>query len=186
MSEEEEQDDEVFEGEDESEGDSNLTEEEQSWIQWFVNLRGNSFFCEVDEEFIQYDFNLTGLQSLVPYYDYALDFILDVDVPTDTLTDDQQEIVESAAEILYGLIHARYILTARGMQRMFDKFQENEFGRCPRVYCSGQSCLPTGMSDQMRNYPVNIYCPKCQELYYPRSAKQAGLDGAYFGTTFGE
>ena len=114
----------------------------------------------------------------------VLDFILDVDVPTDSLTEEQQETAETAAEVLYGLIHARYILTARGMQRMFEKYQEAEFGRCPRVNCHGQSCLPVGLSDQQRNYPVNIYCPKCQELYYPRSTKQAGLDGAFFGTTF--
>jgi casein kinase II subunit beta len=68
---------------DESDGSSHLTasDDETPWISWFVCLRGNDFFCEIDEDFIQDDFNLTGLHSLVPYYDYALDFILDVDIP---------------------------------------------------------------------------------------------------------
>ena len=45
---------------------------------------------------------------MVPCYDYALDMILDVEIPLeDSLTEEQQEIVESAAEMLYGLIHAR-------------------------------------------------------------------------------
>jgi len=48
--------------------------------------------------FLQDDFNLTGLNVLVPYYDYALDMVLDVEMPMeDSLTEEQQEIVESAA-----------------------------------------------------------------------------------------
>ena len=55
---------------------------------------------------------MTGLNTLVPYYDYALDMVLDVEMPMeDSLTEEQQEIVESAAEMLYGLIHARYVLS---------------------------------------------------------------------------
>jgi hypothetical protein len=47
---------------------------------------------------LQDDFNLTGLNVLVPYYDYALDMVLDVEMPMeDSLTEEQQEIVESAA-----------------------------------------------------------------------------------------
>jgi hypothetical protein len=44
--------------------------------QWFCSLQGNEFFTEVSEDFVQDQFNLTGLGSLVPYYDYALDIIL--------------------------------------------------------------------------------------------------------------
>ena len=51
-------------------------------------------------------------------YEHSLDLILDIDIPLDKMSEAQQEIVESGAELLYGLIHARFILTPRGMQRM--------------------------------------------------------------------
>ncbi|PIA31083.1 hypothetical protein AQUCO_05300123v1 [Aquilegia coerulea] len=158
--------------------------DDTSWISWFCNLRGNEFFCEVDDEYIQDDFNLCGLSSQVPYYDYALDLILDVESSHgDMFTEEQNELVESAAEMLYGLIHVRYILTSKGMSAMLDKYKNYDFGRCPRVYCCGQPCLPVGQSDIPRSSTVKIYCPKCEDIYYPRS-KYQDIDGAYFGTTF--
>ncbi|EPS62636.1 hypothetical protein M569_12153, partial [Genlisea aurea] len=156
-----------------------------SWISWFCNLRGNEFFCEVDDEYIQDDFNLCSLSNQFPYYDSALDLILDVESSHgDMITEEQNELVESAAEMLYGLIHARYILTTKGMAAMLEKYKNYEFGRCPRAYCCGQPCLPVGPSDIPHSNTVKIYCPKCEDIYYPRSKYQGNIDGAYFGTTF--
>ncbi|KAL7580811.1 hypothetical protein ACA910_001088 [Epithemia clementina (nom. ined.)] len=180
-------DEEFEEDEDDEEESSEMSpsDEDGSWIAWFCSLRGNEFFCEVDEDYIQDDFNLTGLNTMVPYYDYALDMVLDVEMPMeDSLTEEQQEIVESAAEMLYGLIHARYIVTNRGMHSMYEKYRTAAFGRCPQVFCQGQPVLPVGLSDLPRNYTVNVFCPRCQGLFFPRSTRQANIDGAYFGTTF--
>ncbi|KAK3023214.1 hypothetical protein RJ639_043326 [Escallonia herrerae] len=159
--------------------------DDTSWISWFCNLRGNECFCEVDDDYIQDDFNLCGLSSQVPYYDYALDLILDVESSYDNMfTEEQNELVESAAEMLYGLIHVRYILTTKGMAAMLEKYKNAEFGRCPRVFCCGQPCLPVGQSDTPRQSTVKTYCPKCEDIFTPRSRFQDNVDGSYFGTTF--
>ena len=160
-------------------------DEEIPWIMWFCGLKGNEFFCEVDEEFIKDDFNLTGLASMVPFYDFAIDMIIDQPTPgEEDLTDEQQHMVESAAETLYGLIHARFITTPKGLALMEEKYQQYHFGRCPRVYCAGQAVLPVGQSDVVRESSVKVFCPTCEDIYYPRSSHHKSLDGAFWGTTF--
>ena len=91
-------------------------------VSWFCSLKGNEFFAEVEHEFMQDDFNLTGLSAQVPYYEYALDTILDAESSAASrFSKEQQDAIESAAELLYGLIHARYIITPRGMSAMLEK-----------------------------------------------------------------
>jgi len=177
--------DEIGSYDDTDDSEVSRSDEDMSWISWFCSLKGNEFFVEVDEEYIRDDFNLTGLTSQVPYYDYALDLILDNEPASDeALTTEQQEMIEHAAELLYGLIHARYIMTSRGMALMRDKFCAADFGRCPRVLCYGFPVLPVGQSDIPCINTVKIYCSKCEDIYHPKYSRHSGIDGAYFGTTF--
>lgn len=63
----------------ESESLSESGTEGLTWISWFCSLNGHQYFAEVAEQFIEDDFNLTGLNQLVPFYKEALEMILDVE-----------------------------------------------------------------------------------------------------------
>ena len=44
------------------------------------------------------------------------------------------ELNQEASD-LYGLIHNRYILTARGLAKIYQKYLMGVFGYCPRALC---------------------------------------------------
>ncbi|KIM39285.1 hypothetical protein M413DRAFT_447230 [Hebeloma cylindrosporum] len=153
-----------------------------TWVSWFLSSKGNEYFCEVDEDFILDRFNLTGLNNEVANYPQALDLI------TDSLDDDIQDELRGSldvqARLLYGLIHARWIVTARGLTKMLEKYKRADFGRCPRVLCASQPLLPVGLTDIPYEKSVKLYCGRCEDLYSPKSSRHGSIDGAYFGTTF--
>ncbi|KAI8038849.1 casein kinase II subunit beta' [Drosophila gunungcola] len=157
--------------------------DESAWIHWFCKQRGNEFFCEVDEDYIHDKFNLNFLDSNVTNYRCALEVILDLNSGSASDAPAEPEL-EASAEKLYGLIHARFILTNRGIELMLDKYQKGAFGTCPRAFCQRQSVLPIGLSDNPGEEMVRIYCPKCNDVYIPKAARHSNLDGAYFGTGF--
>lgn len=62
-------------------------------------------------------FNLTGLNNDVQNYSQALELITD-SLDDEDLDDEQRDAIENSARYLYGLIHARYIITSRGLAKM--------------------------------------------------------------------
>lgn len=73
--------------------------------------------------------------------------------PVDMLTDEQNEMVESAAEMLYGLIHVRYILTSKGMNAMVNASDTFSL----QVWCLNVVCVcPLGVC-----WPVTCFNANC-------------------------
>jgi casein kinase II subunit beta len=73
--------------------------------------------CEVERSYIEDGFNLYGLRACVSNFSDCLDLILDRIGPDDS---DDSHLTQSACT-LYGLIHARYIITAHGLDAMYNK-----------------------------------------------------------------
>jgi len=101
----------------------------------------------------------------------------------DEMIEDEAEIKKSA-EVVYGLIHARYIQTTKGMKQMLLRYQKGIFGTCSRVLCEHQPLLPIGQSTVPRVSPVRFYCPRCQDVFLPQKSRHENVDGAYFGPCF--
>lgn len=99
------------------------------------------------------------------------------------LADDAFLELNQEASDLYGLLHCRFISTPRGMAKVYQKFLNGVFGTCPRALCDRQKVLPVGLSDTLRTSRFKTFCPRCEEVYIPKT-REINLDGAFFGTSF--
>lgn len=216
----------------------------ETWIGLFCSVLGHEFFAEVPEDFIEDEFNLTGLEEYVPvYFQEALEMILDIepdyeDGEYDDDDDDNEygdeidseeaeaeaeeeaaavaaagggeggdlrdvydrspsrrrrtrsnkelSLIRSQAEVLYGLIHQRFITSGTGLSTMMDKYEQNHFGGCPRASCHGCRVLPMGLSDDplTSSECVKLFCPSCLDIYTPPNRRHHRVDGVFFGSTF--
>ncbi|KAI8378335.1 casein kinase II, regulatory subunit [Blakeslea trispora] len=171
--------DRIFDRDEDENSDSNTDGSLQSWISWFCSLSGHEYYIEVPEDFIEDEFNLTGLASVIPYYTEALEMILDIepedDHPQEWVDPNQ---IEPYAAMLYGLIHSRYLLTRTGLRLMAERFREKQFGVCPRYYCEQSPVIPCGRFDELARESVRLYCPRCMDLYCPPNMYQS-IDGKH-------
>ena len=94
-------------------------------------------------------------------------------------------VIESSAEMLYGLIHQRFICSRAGIQLMSEKYELGHFGVCPRTNCNQTRTLPVGLSDIPGEDTVKLFCPSCLDVYVPPNSRFQTVDGAFFGRTFG-
>lgn len=94
-----------------------------------------------------------------------------------------KEQIRKGAITLYGLLHARYIRTENGMQKINAKYKRGVYGICPRVKCEPQATLPMGIFDVPGQSSIKLFCPRCKEVYdSPKQFKK--IDSAFFGTVF--
>ena len=127
-----------------------------------------------------------GLRETVNHFKICLDIILDRADPEDF---NPSLNLQRSVQDLYGLIHARFILTKRGQDKMCRKYKQCEFGVCPLLTCEAQPVLPVGLKDDLGEQNVLVYCPRCKNVMVPAVMacsryEEVELDGAYFGSTF--
>jgi casein kinase II subunit beta len=142
--------------------------------------------AEIDEDFIRDQFNLYGLQVSFTKEKFRalIKMILSPLAPNEEDLNDETflELNQDASD-LYGLIHSRFIHSARGLAKIYQKFLCGIYTNCPRALCDRQKVVPVGRSDELKVSRFKVYCPRCEEVYLPKF-RSVNIDGAYFGTSF--
>ncbi|KAG0174120.1 casein kinase 2 regulatory subunit [Apophysomyces sp. BC1015] len=175
-----------------SSSSSSTNNSEQNWIAQFCSWSGHEYYVEVPEDYIDDQFNMTGLSAIVPHYDQALEMILDMEpvsyqeeqysVQTPLVEEEESSdddgfwkerpkprtcvsdplVIGGSAVLLYGLIHQRYLLTSQG-QRIMAESPEN-----PKLdLVDGAHFGSTYLHLLFMSYPQLVPAPKCH-IYQPR------------------
>jgi casein kinase II subunit beta len=153
---------------------------EASWVSWFLQTPRGAIFIRIDTDYLNNNYNFYGLRQKVPNFKYALDLIRGPYLSTKP--PEWPADIDDYGLCLYGLLHARFLLTAAGQDLMHEKFgTAGAYPLCPRLLCRGRPCLPYGQSDDLAQSSVQLFCPNCQDVYASADPKFANMDGAFFG-----
>lgn len=159
------------------------------WVIKFLQGRPKDALIAVPRDFLADGFNLVHLPPLIerlngstdtafPLYKAALRVILSTeDVPNVPPT------VQRAAEMLYTLVHARFITSPRGLDtvRRLLLHDKTMFGKCPRPSCRGMPLLPHGETSEYSGHGAQRYCCACGQAW---EFWDSQVDGSAWGRTF--
>jgi casein kinase II subunit beta len=159
-----------------------------SWVDYFCSELRGRYFVKIESSYLTDNFNLFGLRAKArdnqQTFRCAVDAIRGPYLPSDRRPEDWPPDVEIAAVRLYGLLHARFLLTHNALAQMYDKYARDEFPRCPRTCCDGHVCLPYGPSEEIGVSVLRMFCPRCKEVYVSDDRVSDKIDGAYFGPSW--
>jgi hypothetical protein len=144
--------------------------------------------------------------SAYPIYRRALQLILqeDENYNIETEVESGEDLIipyyaiQKAAEALYLMVHARFVISPRGLEaiRHVMMMDPTVFGKCPRTSCRGCGLLPYGFSNDYTFAtpvsktkadpppPENLchrYCPSCGEVWISWDSK---TDGCAWGPSW--
>ena len=107
--------------------------------------------------------------------------------------------IQKAAEALYLMVHARFVISPRGLEavRHVMALDNTVFGKCPRSTCKGTGLLPYGYSNDYTSDATiatitaatrkehdsccHRYCPSCGEVWISWESK---TDGCAWGPSW--
>ena len=145
-----------------------------SWIDLFLKTQQGHLFVVISDDFIRQAASNPAISERFSNIQELLNLILEKDIEEITPDD-----VQKQAEVLYGLIHQKFLLTEEGRLSMIEKQKRGEFPKCPRVFCHDFTCVPYGSSNELKRDVVKLFCPNCTDVY--NYDNNCHIDGAYFG-----
>lgn len=158
--------------------------ERVKWVDWLISSQFGVYFVEIDPEFLDNTFNVYGIRQKIPHFKLAWDLIRGPYVSPEDYPNTWPSTLNDYAIMLYGALHARYLMTAAGMRKMHDKYKSDLFDKCPRTLCKGVRGLPYGEHDDFGKSGMRLFCPSCCNIYRMKNLDGKVLDGSFFGPSW--